>query len=762
MITSLREAARYDSGNFIKPVVILWADPEQQWQTIIPQLQAEMPELMIYGSYQPESKTGPAIWLKCMVAGMLPDADWDSALTPIIYLPSISKADLKDLANADPQLAPLMEYQYTGVIWTHRNGKEWTVSAFMQNKEEGMGLEVAPDNATRYALLEALPKIMEEPSIQYPALVNAEFLHLLLFPHVLRNILEWMCRGDAFIQSLETDKRQVFISICQQKFGFDPNPKNIISIAEKLGMKRDHWQSVWDFYVMAAEKYPEIEDYLRQAMPSDPGPGGLFAIPEDSWPQVNEEQEDKLRSEFEAIGKLPQIKAIARIKDLEQQHGKRRNWVWASLGKANLALSLKYLKELCVRVEEPYNALFIDVLKEYYENKGYQVDLTAIRTLAEARSEKEMHAVKIVLSAIYTPWLERMTRKFQELVGGNNSIFIAIKAEKEESACLLFVDAFRYDIARHWAEQMQKKKFKVTVSTRWTPLPSLTPTCKLAFSPVADKISFESDWNEFRPQTLEKKELNPFQFETEMDHVGYKCAAGAGELQGEPKCWVEIGKIDHYGHQEQAGLVHRIGELFNLIEEKIRDLFAAGYKKITIVTDHGWLLVPGGMPKENLPKDHIETRWGRCALLKEGAPSNLLHLPWFWNKFYMIAFAPGIAFFKAKNEYAHGGISLQECLVPVITVESEAIAQQKISMDIKWTGLKCTIDIKGVKEGYTIEIRTKFTDEATAVTRSKVLTAEGKISLFVEDSSLENTSAFVVVSDPKGIVLEKQQTIIGG
>ncbi|HRZ21782.1 MAG TPA: BREX-1 system phosphatase PglZ type B [Bacteroidales bacterium] len=629
LITSLREAAHYDSGNFIRPAVILWPDPEQQWKAIIPHLQAEMPELLVHGSYQPETKTGPAIWLKCMVASTLPEADWDPVLTPIIYLPSISKADLKDLANADPQLAPLMEYQYTGVIWTHRNGKEWTVGAFLQNKEDGMGLEVAPDNATRYALLEALPKIMEEPNIQYPALVNAEFLHLLLFPNVLHSILEWMCKGDDFIQTLDTDRQSVFTKICQQNYGFDPNPKNIVTIAEKLGMKRDHWQAVWNFYAQAPEKYPEIEEYLRLAKPQDTGLGGLFEVPEDSWPQVNEGMEDDLRGEFETIGKLPQAKAISRIKDLEQQHGKRRSWVWASLGKANLALSLKYLKELCLRVEEPYNALSIDVLKEYYENRGYQVDLTAIHALAEARSEKEMRTVTMVLSVIYTPWLERITRKFPELVSGDSSIFTAIKPQKEESTCLLFVDAFRYDIAQSWAEQMQKKKFKITVATRWTSLPSLTPTCKPAFSPVADRISFESEWNEFRPQTLEKKELNPHQFEAEMDHLGYKCTAGIGELHGEQKCWIEIGKVDQYGHQEQAGLVHRIQELFALIEEKVQDLFAAGFKKITIVTDHGWLLVPGGMPKENLPKDHIETRWGRCALLKEGAPSNLLHLPWF-------------------------------------------------------------------------------------------------------------------------------------
>lgn len=224
---------------------------------------------------------------------------------------------------------------------------------------------------------------------------------------------------------------------------------------------------------------------------------------------------------------------------------------------------------------------------------------------------------------------------------------------------------------------------------------------------------------------------------------------------------MEIGKIDQYGHNEQSALVHRIDELFDLIEERIKDIFDAGFRRIRIVTDHGWLLVPGGMPRENLPKDHIETRWGRCAILKEGVPSELLHLPWFWNRSVMIAYAPGISFFKANNEYAHGGISLQECLVPVITVETEGMPCQPVSMEIKWTGLKCTVDVKGTRPGYKIEVRTRHTDEKSVISKTKSLTGDEKVSLFIENADYENTAAFIVITDERGIVLEKRQTIVG-
>ena len=199
----------------------------------------------------------------------------------------------------------------------------------------------------------------------------------------------------------------------------------------------------------------------------------------------------------------------------------------------------------------------------------------------------------------------------------------------------------------------------------------------------------ESETNDFRPRTPDHKDLTPYHFEAELDKAGYTFPKTISELAGDKKIWMEIGKIDKYGHNEQSALVHRIDELFDLIDERIKDIFNAGYRRIKIVTDHGWLLVPGGMPSKNLPKDHIETRWGRCAILKEGVPSELLHLPWFWNRSVMIAYAPGISFFKANNEYAHGGISLQECLVPVITVETEGMPHQLVSMEIKWPGKRC-------------------------------------------------------------------------
>ena len=761
LIQSIRDAAVYDSGSLQPPVAILWPDPERQWEAIIDKLQQEMPELLRFGEYNVSKRQGPAIWLKCMVGRTLLEADWDANLVPVIYLPGIAKSDLRNLSQADPELAPLMEYQYTGTLWIHRNGKEWTVNAFLQNREDGLGLDVATDHATKDAGIKALPTLLEDHKLTYPSYVDADFLYQLLFKNEEQSILEWLCRGDDYFKGMSADKQHVFTSICKKKYGFVPIEKNVISIAEKLGMKNSNeWENVWNHYYLTPHRYPQIEELLEKAKPDSMGEG-LFAIPEDTWPQINREAEEQLMQALHEAGRLGFDQASSRIRELDAEHGKRRNWVWAQQGKANLVLALKHLLALSEKITEKYDATSLQSITEYYKETGYQVDYRVIQSLQVCRSEKEKMAVRDVLKAVYNPWLHRLTRKFQERVAENPQIFTNIAVGREESECILFVDAFRYDLAKHWSEQMKKKNFKLTLENTWTPLPSLTPTCKPFFSPMAGAISLDSRCNEFRPQTSEQKDLTTARFEKEMSAVGYVFVRNVSDLDPEKKTWMEIGKIDQHGHQEQLGLVDRIEELCALIEERVQDLFAAGFRKIRIVTDHGWLLVPGGMEKEELPKDHIETRWGRCALLKEGVPSELLHLPWMWNKGVMIAYAPATSFFKANKEYAHGGISLQECLVPVIDIEKEGISHQPISIEIKWTGLRCAIKVKGAQPGYKVEIRTKHTDEASVISRSKSLSDEMKTSLFVEDAAYENTAAFVVLTDAVGVVLEKRQTIVG-
>ena len=62
-------------------------------------------------------------------------------------------------------------------------------------------------------------------------------------------------------------------------------------------------------------KYPEIEALLRLAKPADLG-SGMFALPEESWPQVNEQKEEALAQALTKVAKQDAAKALTSLQGI--------------------------------------------------------------------------------------------------------------------------------------------------------------------------------------------------------------------------------------------------------------------------------------------------------------------------------------------------------------------------------------------------------------------------------------------------------------
>jgi hypothetical protein len=760
---ALKQAENHNSSLMAKPEVILWPDPECQWVDVISVLQSALPQLLIYGNYDPSRKQGPAIWLKCLIAMMLPEADWDRDKIPIIYLPGIAKSDLRNVENAVFNFQPLLEYQYTGTLFTQDNGKEWSILAFVENSTSGLGVKVAQDSATKEALKKTLPTIFQDPEVLVgKSIIDAAYLNNQLFPDIIPAILKWMCKGDDFMHQLDPGRREVFKNLCLTQYDFEPDPKNIKAIAEKLGSKRNSWQYVWQYYANAPAKFPEIEALLRMAKPADLGEG-IYAFPKDSWPQINDDGEDSLFEALQKIAKLDPIKALDSLRRLETEHGPRRKWVWYELSKCPLADALQHLAQMAAIAHDPFPHGTLHDLTEYYTSKGYQADQFMRKSLAAVKLDKDKQVIKSILKVLYLPWIESLTDKFQRLVSVDSSIFTKQALSPVEDDYLLFVDAFRFELAKDFMARLDDLGYKVELKEGWSTIPSLTPTSKPNVSPVATMISMESRIDEFRPSLKNGKELQTPVFRDALQDQGYRFVSNSSEIDPKTKCWQEIGDIDTKGHQDQSDMVRRIEDLFDLLLDTIETAFERGVKRIKIVTDHGWLLVPGGLPKTSLNVGLTETRWGRCALIKEGVQTDLLHLPWRWNPSIYIAYAPGISFFKANVEYAHGGISIHECLVPTLVIENPVVRMIEAEIKaIKWVNLKCTIQTSEVPDGYQIDIRTKYNDPKKSIVLSSSKMISGNSVTLMVDDSAESQAATVVLLDDKERILDKKPTTVGG
>ena len=767
IVEALRRAVVINRTVQAPPAVMLWTDKDSQWAPVMPTLRAALPELFTLGGYAPEHRTGPAIWLKCALARTLPEIAFDPNATPILYLPGVSRTDLRAIESCPRDLQPLAELQYRGIFWSQTNGKDWTVNAFLTAKQGGLALNVAQDQVTQQALRRAFAagELLSRPLADVQdRMIDATWLDRLLAPNPIRDVLAWLDQPLLTQTEWAGARWDVFVNRCRKEFGFHPRQDGELAAAEKLAAKNGAWVAVWELYEDAWNRFPGVAALLERVTP--PPPTSLFDD-RSGYPKVNLDQENQLRSHLLAFGQLAPDAARHAILDADRPHSRRRATLWARMDRAPLAMALGHLAVIAdLSRHLPTGASPAEIATRY-EDGLWRIDAEALDAWAAVRTQADLESVNAVLQAIYVPWLEESATQFQQVVraaGGLNAPLPRTPNPAPPGSCWMFVDGLRYDVAQRLVARLADLG-PVTLSATWAAIPSVTASGKPWVSPVADQIAGQSGHLDFQPLVENSgKPLNSHHFRKLLEAAGWQALTplDTGDPQG--RAWVECGDLDHDGHQHGLRLARDLDYSLTNIVERLRELMEAGWHRFRIVTDHGWLLVPGGLPKAELASFAAETRWGRCAILKDTLAGTPLTLGWDWRPEVQIAMAPGIASFIAGREYAHGGLSLQECRIPVITLERKiAVAPVKIQIGkVVWRGLRCQIDIEPPLTGLRADLRTKTALAESSVAASPKVLDRGKASLVVPNDALEGSAAVVVILDEQGHVLQKTATTIGG
>ncbi len=743
------------------PAALLWADVDRQWAGLVVRLQSALPHLFVLGAYDAAKRTGPAIWLRCVVERVLEDVAIEPGIVPILYLPGVARQALRAGDECPRDFQPLVELQYRGRVWHQRNGRDWTIDAFLVS-EDGLGLDVAQDARTREAAQRSLPLLAETPLDGLRGhRLDADDFDRLAVSDPTRDLLRWMGTGDA-LRTTEGDARwKSFCGVCSSEFKFDPDKKAPSDAALALVEGNGKWVNVWQRFKEAPKLYPDVAKLLRASATPLLHRGG------ERDARGNVDAEQRLRADFAAVAGSPHAKAVEKIVALEAEHGKRRDWVWAELGESPLAVALALLARLATAAATTLGGATVEAAVTGYVNEGWRCDRAALEALASVKQPADVSLIQSVVRALYLPWLEASARHFQDLIQGAESVVRAKVSgtQHEKDSCLLFADGLRYDVAGMLADRLEAKGYRARLNHRLSPLPTVTATAKPFATLSHDRLEGGEDIIDFNPrfknspQAANAQRLRDDMAGRGIDLLGEDIRpAKLGTTGG----WLETGKLDELGHKLGARLAAQIDTELEMLVDQVTGLIDAGWTRIRIVTDHGWLLMPGGLPHVAVPSHLTATKWSRCATVKGDAKPTVPVHAWHWNTHVRIASPPGVGSFAPNTEYSHGGISPQECIVPELIIERGGSGTSAAIMAVSWRGMRCRVSVTTNDPSVRVDLRLNWKQASSSIAAStKEVGPAGEASMAVADDAHEGAAATVVVVDAAGSVLDRKTTTVG-
>ncbi|HGK7312919.1 TPA: BREX-1 system phosphatase PglZ type B, partial [Aeromonas hydrophila subsp. hydrophila] len=216
LVEQLRQSAAYNPAVQVAPAAVLWTDEARQWQSAMPLIKELLPELLELGEYSSNERTGPAIWLKCVIAGVLEETQIPKGRTPIIYLPGVGRKALRAIEECPDALRPLAELQYRGSWWAYNTaGRDWSVGSFLTNPRVGLELDVAKDTRTQEVIPQVLRDLLEArvETLKGRRLEAKDFQEL-VFNDPIKDLLGWLNHPSQKRAQWDENKWRLFCQTC--------------------------------------------------------------------------------------------------------------------------------------------------------------------------------------------------------------------------------------------------------------------------------------------------------------------------------------------------------------------------------------------------------------------------------------------------------------------------------------------------------------------------------------------------------------------
>ncbi|MGH7862718.1 MAG: PglZ domain-containing protein, partial [Candidatus Dormibacteraceae bacterium] len=336
-----------------------------------------------------------------------------------------------------------------------------------------------------------------------------------------------------------------------------------------------------------------------------------------------------------------------------------------------------------------------DVLRVYTESAG-KVDREHWRLIADCRKEADVEDLLLVANRAYGEYLETLNETFFENLRERTEWKLSDICPVSEVAAdvwnargpraVIIVDALRYDCAIEIRDKLRLPESSLTpalscIPTRtWVGMTALLPLggeqLRYEVSPGEGRLRLVSTNANFGDRQARLNFLR--------DRVGATCLE-IEDMENEsraPKPLPEVlcvfghETIDSLGHDKASDLMRHLDAEVDRLGLLIGKLHRWGYPEVHLLTDHGFITTSSEVEPTvvAIASDRTLVTKSRYALVEEGALINAKTFPFPFDPRIHVAVPPGMAFFKPEKTFSHGGIALQEVVIPHLVSRHESIA----------------------------------------------------------------------------------------
>lgn len=353
------------------------------------------------------------------------------------------------------------------------------------------------------------------------------------------------------------------------------------------------------------------------------------------------------------------------------------------------------------------------IVNEYIEQKWWSIDYH-FRKAEENYKENNILIHELINYAngqYIHQFLKPLNAQFQNSLGSKPNYAIdGIRQQRyfwqhymnntNNKIAVIFVDALRYEMGME-LKHLIDEEWEIDVDSMLSSLPSITKIGMTSLLPLSSTVL---DWKEEKDDfsiyvenlKMNNKSNRVKYLETVLGNDGkifnldslYRFSEQQikMEIAGKDKIVVYSTEIDATGEHIENSAVDIFPELLRKIKIVTENLLKTGISKVIITADHGFLLTNGleGWNEISISGEvEIIKKSRRYAIASNRVKGDWIvkEISWSHHNGNLYQYYPISNYYFTANggaKFSHGGLSIQEIIIPVLTITSKSKSKKYI------------------------------------------------------------------------------------